>query len=924
MHLGVNNALSITNFTNNGCVLDTITNAIETQNLANLTLNNDLHYDFDVNLSGVSADTLTISSITNPTARSIVLNAINLMTTSSADRVDITMTTNDALKGVYRLSNSIYDNITGAVNPYEYISYDKSTGILSFYNIDYGNATIDNITKASKTYINGSHSPLALTKLDSGDAPDGTVVLYIGSDKYYFTPTAGNEDVLKNLANTGNVALVTTTDSANAIYSYTDGGNTTYYTYSTRLLPRSVWNATDGTASSYNYAISSVDTSGATPVVTTEYKNINLRTDLMTTTPDVVWTQAGSAAQDFTFDPATGTGSGTIEVKLPHTTVSGDTKDTTAETRYYTYNYSVPADYTQSDRISSLSGDVADKYFYNISSYSKGTTIYNNSSEGYDINADFLSNSNTLSSGAIYNDGVDAKLGTITGTFINNYSKSNGVAIYNEKGSIDKIVGDFIANKTDAHGGVITNNEGTINSISGNFIGNRASQGAVLYNINGSIGSITGNFISNTSSNERGAFWINGGTIGSITGDFINNSAKQGGAIWIGNSGTIGSITGDFIGNQATGGKGGAIFVESGKESIDSIVGNFIGNTSTSDGGAISLSGTASYISGDFIGNSGFTGGGIMINSPSNVTIENSLFQDNTASNRANAIAFTNGWTGSTANIINSKFINNVNSKGNNPYNSAISAYSYGNTQSTLNISDSYFADNGIAIHIKADSGAESSIPYIGKIENTVFKNNAYYDLLTSGSVGMIDNSHFGGAVELSGANAVIDTIKDSTFDGAFIFSAGNGNTVINTINHSIFNGTFTISGDNRYIGQIKDSTFNGAVIVSEGAPVGAIRSIVNSTFNEPVSKMRAGYEIIDSTFNKGVVMFAPNSGSNNLKLTNVNIYNGNFDGNNITIESKTGNVTDIDNLDYRGNTVARNGGFISDWNRNDGGKVCL
>ena len=234
--------------------------------------------------------------------------------------------------------------------------------------------------------------------------------------------------------------------------------------------------------------------------------------------------------------------------------------------------------------------------------------------------------------GAIYNNGINAKLGDINADFIGNSSVDNGGAIITGITSgtaptIENITGNFIGNQSGNLGGAIFKGYGSIASISGNFIANSAEIGGAISQSSGSIGDIKANFIGNYASSTNyfayGGAIYNITTIGDITGDFIGNYASStdsyayGGAIYsYGVKPYIGNITSDFIGNYAysseSNAEGGAIYIfENGSSAtIESITGNFINNHASSTassayGGSISANHnvTIGDITGDFIDN---------------------------------------------------------------------------------------------------------------------------------------------------------------------------------------------------------------------------------------------------------------------------------------------------------------------------------
>ena len=238
---------------------------------------------------------------------------------------------------------------------------------------------------------------------------------------------------------------------------------------------------------------------------------------------------------------------------------------------------------------------------------------------------------------AVYNNGSNAKLGDITGDFIENTVSTTGAkyasggAINNTSGSIGNITGDFIGNEgfsggSYARGGAIYNT-GTIGDITGKFISNTAQApkkyavGGAIYSTN-KIGNITGEFIGNKIFSEasytNGAAMHNSGTVGDINANFYNNSAvseksyARGGAIY--NSEVLGNLNGNFIGNSAIAvgaADGGAIY---NSDRIEDITGIFANNSiesssSSATGGAIynGTSAKINHIKSDFINNSAKT-----------------------------------------------------------------------------------------------------------------------------------------------------------------------------------------------------------------------------------------------------------------------------------------------------------------------------
>ena len=380
-------------------------------------------------------------------------------------------------------------------------------------------------------------------------------------------------------------------------------------------------------------------------------------------TGNETWTQTGSSEQPVSFNETTKTATGTIGINTGNAIT------------YYTYTYTMPSNYASSARISSLTSNVTNKYFYDKSATTRSGAIYTPTTTKRSITADFIKNHAEQSGGAIGNGeyGSDRSvLGTVSGNFIGNYVNNSGQyaeggAVWNfgnYDSTIDTINGDFIDNGIKgkaaklATGGAIYNKQGgIIGTINGNFVqnyiyisSNSTTAGGAIFSAvdyNGryaQISSISGNFIGNYSKNtgsggsEGGAISNGysdddsiGNSIGTISGNFISNYVQStndiayGGAIF--NTGTItniGTATNKvtFSGNyaQSTDGEalGGAIYNKGTITSIGSatnratFAGNYATSTSgTSHGGAIHNDGAIDNIYADFTGNTAQYGGAI-------------------------------------------------------------------------------------------------------------------------------------------------------------------------------------------------------------------------------------------------------------------------------------------------------------------------
>ena len=424
-------------------------------------------------------------------------------------------------------------------------------------------------------------------------------------------------------------------------------------------------------------------------------------------------------------------------------------------------------------------------------------------------------------------------------------------------------------------------------------------------------------------------------------------------------------------------------------------------NTATNWGGVFRIQANANDMLVNSIKNSYFINNqashAAVMDVEGNVNIENCYFIDNIGINSNNALGISQANPG-IINIKNSKFVHNINNSTTDKDNAAI--YSNGNSQGTINIENSYIANNYGGVYVYNNQGAS----VIGTIKNTVFENNESYDLYTLGAVNEIEASTFNNRVILgstvgtikktddthrttfngtfeanqtvgtvSGAdfnntatfNKAVTNVEDSTFGG----SAGTYTTtfkeLVTKVEDSIFNGavtvngtigtiktsyfdkdaifsnsigdiidstfndTFTKAGQNQtinsitgstfeknvnfgknYVTTIEDTTFNGNVTFDTGINT-PNKSIINSTFNGTYYA-RQGNEVINSTFNKGAVMFSSSNVTNNLKILNTTFKDGNIASGDDLIEIK--GTLDIENTEFSNNIGARNNYLIGAW----------
>ncbi|MCI7487289.1 MAG: hypothetical protein MSB80_07405, partial [Alphaproteobacteria bacterium] len=681
-----------------------------------------------------------------------------------------------------------------------------------------------------------------LKELDANaKVPEGKAAVRIGKNVYYFGPEDdkfGPKDAKLLSILAGTSAGVITSEYGKL-----------YISFDVSKLPASVFEYKTGTETDHNFVVQEADKDGN---ITKKYYQIALKTDKIGTSKAIKWSTDAAGA---TGSVATGiVATGSVEVKLPNS-------DT--QTLYYKYTVD-SGNYTLGTRLTNLTEDVGSatqKFLFkglkqtSDSSEMKGGAIYNTSTDGYNIYADFIGNytesgNSKAYGGAIYNSGT---IGDIIGDFIGNYTSTSsddyyfgGGAIYNDRGAIgSNITGDFIGNYVSAtatttssddavwvhaNGGAIYN-IGAIGNITGDFIGNYATSssayasyayGGAIYN-GGTTGNITGDFIGNYASSENetaeGGAIYNDGTIGDIIGDFIGNHAvgkggygyAYGGAIF-NFYGTLGNITGDFIGSHAVGkdeygsAVGGAIY-NSG--TLGNITGDFIGNHAVgkgeygyAEGGAIcNYNGTIGNITGDFIGNyasakEGNVEGGAIYNDSGTIGDITGDFIGNHASTSSGDYNFGGGAIyndrGTIGNITGDFIGNHVSSESGNAQGGAIINH-YSGTIGNI---------TGDFIGNYASVNSESGTAHGGAIYNSV-------TITIAGASTFTDNY-----VEKNGKKTSNAIHNNGYYSGDAIINFNSGNIVINdaitgenyksgsNIYKSIFNfaGQQTATSDNDVI----------------------------------------------------------------------------------------------------------------------------
>lgn len=570
---------------------------------------------------------------------------------------------------------------------------------------------------------------------------------------------------------------------------------------------------------------------------------------------------------------------------------------------------------------------------YNSTTSSRYENTTDNSSLTIDSNfvGIQINNGANVYGGAIYNNGQDAKLGTINGDFINNGLTTDAVeggAIFNNSNAtIDTINGNFVGNFVHsttinrAYGGALENeSDAKIGTINGNFIGNYAQKdtykagmvdtmGGAIINW-GDIDIINGDFIGNyaiVNSSEGGSSYggalANWGDIDIINGAFIGNYTKSanyasGGAIY--NTQTINNIIGDFIGNYAASDYGytygGAVANAVANAKIDNIIGDFIGNNGFSNSGQVfgaaiyNYQGLITNIEGNFIGNyvksnSGFADGGAISNAGTITNISGNFMGNYAQASSAYAYGGVIYNSNGTIGKITGDFIGNyakINSLNNNMSIARSGAiYNYSNNSETKigNITGDFIGNYAEAIgaNTEADGGAICNL-FDGSLIESIAGNFINNHTISSNGYsqgGAIFNYNNGEIQNLTGD--FINNYAQGTYAAGGAISNNYGK--IGTLNSNFTN--------NRVIGQ---NTILGGAIYNGGSTVDTISGNFYNNTAESTNGNAQGGAIYNggSTITNIIGDFKNNSIKGNSEIYGGAIYNSVC-----SITTISGNFTD-------------------------------
>jgi len=147
LNVGADSAFSNVNLTAGNTQLNLKNESTGDQTFNTLTLNNDINIDIDVDLQNRKTDKIIVSNTGDEAVvangHKIIIDSLYIMTDGTETTTNVELTNDNRLKGVYKLSDDILDNITQAstVSGYYSVSYkdfdssvDANKGILVFIN----------------------------------------------------------------------------------------------------------------------------------------------------------------------------------------------------------------------------------------------------------------------------------------------------------------------------------------------------------------------------------------------------------------------------------------------------------------------------------------------------------------------------------------------------------------------------------------------------------------------------------------------------------------------------------------------------------------------------------------------------------------------------------------------------------------------
>lgn len=375
----------------------------------------------------------------------------------------------------------------------------------------------------------------------------------------------------------------------------------------------------------------------------------------------------------------------------------------------------------------------------------------------------------------------------------------------------------FKNNHADSQGGAISGEYGNQTFKDCIFEGNTAEKsngGAIeLTLVNSFSAKIENcNFTNNKASSSGGAIYTtlkNSGTAISTGNEklIINNSSftdnfatNYGGAVYIGNKGDVNITNSVFTNNKADNKRisntatGGAISTSSTTVNLGIKKSNFTNNAAGFYGGAVYApnNGNLDIDQSVFTGNKIVTryGGAVYTGSKGNVTVTNSKFTNNSAKSEGGALYILGSAAtieGSTINIKNDTFIDNVGSKGN-------AIYTAKNDTTLTNI-----ISNGDIVAKKNIVVDTTGVVYITSTSVANITTNSSKEVIVSGTVSPTAN----GNVKVTiGTRTETGTVTNGVFNvNMGYFSAGSYEIIVKFIANTSYlasegKGTLNVKSD--------------------------------------------------------------------------------------------------------------------------------
>lgn len=269
---------------------------------------------------------------------------------------------------------------------------------------------------------------------------------------------------------------------------------------------------------------------------------------------------------------------------------------------------------------------------YNTTNNNGGALRNENNSNTESINCEFTNN-DAVSGGAVYNNLCDL---TVTDcNFIDNTTTDNGGAIFSTNSSLSIQTSSFMTNQTGNYGGALYNIASSPLYVDDCiFLTNTALSGGAIYN-DSSIQTVTdSDFIDNGTTENGGAIFSTNSSLSVQASTFTTNqSGGYGGALYNVTSSPLNVTDCGFTSNTST--RGGAIYCEN---SVPTITGStFLNNATTDSIGEIDENGGAifndsenlSIIQSLFQNNESYVNGGAVYCINGDLSVENSVIRDN-------------------------------------------------------------------------------------------------------------------------------------------------------------------------------------------------------------------------------------------------------------------------------------------------------